>query len=117
MTQQETTQLAQQEFNKFKKQLQRFGIEVEVFDQEHALPDAVCTDWFMTVRNELFPKGVLILGAMKTEQRRKERSQQIIDVLSNYYNDVIDLSHFENENMALELQGSIVPDWKNAKVY
>lgn len=117
MTRQETTQLAQQEFNKFKKQLQRFGVEIEVFEQEHSLPDSICTDWFMTVRNEIFPKGVLILGAMKTEQRRKERSQQIIDVLSNYYNDVIDLSHFESENLALELQGSIVPDWKNAKIY
>jgi hypothetical protein len=71
----------------------------------------------MTIRNEIFPKGVLVLGSMKTEQRRKERSQNIIDTLSNYYEDVIDLVHFEEIDKALELKGSLVCDWKNAKLY
>jgi len=113
----ETTLKAQQEFNKFTANLKRNGIQVEVFEQEFDTPDSICTDWFMTIRNELFPKGVLVLGAMKTEQRRKERSQKIINMLSHYYNDVIDLVGFENENKALELRGSLVCDWMNAKIY
>lgn len=74
MSKEKSLKLAQAEFNKFTTVLKRNGIQVEVFDQENDLPDSVCTDWFMTIRNELFPKGVLVLGAMKTEKRRKERS-------------------------------------------
>lgn len=117
MSKEESTNLAQSEFNKFISTLKRNGIQVETFEQETESPDSVCTDWFMTIRNELFPKGVLVLGAMKTEQRRKERSQKIIDLLSNYYKDIIDLVEFEEIDKALELKGSLVCDWKNAKVY
>jgi len=70
MSKQESTLLAQKEFNKLISILKRNGIQVEIFDQEVDTPDSVCSDWFMTVRNELFPKGVLILGAMKTEERK-----------------------------------------------
>ena len=113
----ETTKLAQDEYTQFITVLKRNGLEIEVFDQEGDTPDSVCTDWFMTVRNEYFPKGVLILAAMKTETRRKERSQNIIDTLSWYYEDIIDLSHFEEEGKALELRGSLVCDWINSKIY
>jgi hypothetical protein len=108
MSKEESTSLAQKEFNKFISTLKRNGIQVEQFDQEIDCPDSVCTDWFMTIRNELFPKGVLVLGAMKTEQRRKERSQKLVDMLSAYYEDVIDLVEFEDQNKALELRGSLV---------
>mmetsp|Transcript_17623 Transcript_17623/g.15540 ORF Transcript_17623/g.15540 Transcript_17623/m.15540 type:complete len:118 (+) Transcript_17623:125-478(+) len=104
----EVTKLAQNEFNKFTSLLKRNGINIEFFNQETDSPDSICPDWFMTVRNEIFPKGVLILGAMKKPTRRKEKSQQLIDILSNYYEDTIDLVHFEEENLALELQGSLV---------
>lgn len=117
MSKEESTSLAQKEFNKFISTLKRNGIQVEQFDQEIDCPDSVCTDWFMTIRNELFPKGVLVLGAMKTEQRRKERSQKLVDMLSAYYEDVIDLVEFEDQNKALELRGSLVWDWRNAKIY
>ena len=113
----EATKLAQNEFNKFTALLKRNGIQLEIFEQETDAPDSVCTDWFMTIRNEIFPKGVLVLGAMKKPTRRRERSQQLIDVLSNYYEDTIDLVHFEQENLALELQGSLVWDWRNSKIY
>lgn len=116
-TKEECTELAQKDFNKFTTQLKRNGIQVEVFNQETDSPDSVCTDWFMTIRNETFPNGVLVLGAMKNRERRKERSQDIIDVLSNYYEDVIDLVDFQDEDLALELQGSLVWDWKNSKIY
>lgn len=117
MSKSESTALAQDEFNKFTRTLKRNGIEIETFEQETDTPDSVCTDWFMTIRNEIFPKGVLVLGAMKTEQRRKERSQKIIDILANYYEDIIDLVEFEQQNKALELRGSLVCDWMNAKIY
>ena len=117
MSKVETTKLAQDEYNQFITILKRNGLEVEVFDQETDTPDSLCTDWFMTVRNEFFPKGVLILAAMKTEKRRKERSQNIIDTLSCYYEDVIDLIHFQEEGKALELRGSLVWDWINSKIY
>jgi len=117
MDKKESTKLAQNEFNKFTTNLVRNGIQIEIFDQETDTPDSVCTDWFMTIRNEIFPRGVLVLGAMKTEQRRKERSQKIIDMLSQYYEDVIDLVEFEDDNKALELRGSLVCDWKNSKIY
>lgn len=117
MSKDESTLLAQGEFNKFISSLKRNGIQVETFKQELETPDSVCTDWFMTIRNELFPRGVLVLGAMKTDARRKERSQNIIDVLSPHYEDIIDLVDFEEENKSLELRGSLVCDWINGKVY
>lgn len=117
LSKEETTQMVQEEFDKFVSQLKKNGVQIEMFEQETDAPDSVCTDWFMTVRNDIFPKGVLILGAMKNKQRRRERSQNLIDTLSNYYEDVIDLKHFEEQNLALELQGSLVCDWKNGKIY
>ncbi len=58
-----------------------------------------------------------MLASMKSETRRKERSQEIIEVLKPHYNDLIDLVHFESENKALELKGSLVTDWQNGKIY
>ncbi|CAI2369299.1 unnamed protein product [Moneuplotes crassus] len=117
LSKEETTQMVQGEFDKFVSQLKKNGIQIEMFEQETDAPDSVCTDWFMTVRNELFPKGVLILGAMKNKQRRRERSQKLIDTLEGYYEHIIDLKFYEEQNLALELQGSLVCDWKNAKIY
>ena len=54
--------------------LRYYGVSVEVFEQDNDAPSAVCLDWLMTAKNKFFPQGVLILGAMKEEERRRERS-------------------------------------------
>ena len=50
-------------------------------------------------------------------ERRKERLVEAIDKMKERYEDVIDLTHFEKHDMALELKGSLVTDWKNGKIY
>lgn len=79
--------------------------------------DSVFPDWFTTARNSILPNGVLIISAMKTLERRKERMEDVIDELSKRYQDKIDLSVFENDDKFLELKGALVTDWENGKIY
>lgn len=43
--------------------------------------------------------------------------QETIDYLKSQYEDVIDLTGFEEQGKALELKGSLVTDWVNGKIY
>jgi hypothetical protein len=97
--------------------LQDNGIETEVFIQSVKAADSVFPDWFTTARNSILPNGVLIISAMKTLERRKERMEDVIDELSKRYQDKIDLSVFENDDKFLELKGALVTDWENGKIY
>jgi hypothetical protein len=99
------------------KNLQEAGINVEIFKQTIEAPDSIFPDWFVTARNPLFPDGVLILSAMRTPERRREREPVVIESLKSRYKDVIDLTVFEEQELALELKGALVTDWANGKIY
>jgi hypothetical protein len=65
ISKEESTRRAIDEFETYVENLTENGIEVEIFDQTVEAADSVFPDWFITARNEYFPKGVLILSAMK----------------------------------------------------
>lgn len=123
MSEEESTAMAQECFKNYANVLNENGIQTEIFMQSVRAADAVFPDWYVTARNPFLPKGVLIVASMKTLERRKERSQQVIDDLSLRYGHVIDLSKFETSNTTfdegkfLELKGALVTDWENGKIY
>ena len=81
-------------------------------------PDSVFPDWLTTFKDSVnFPSGVLVLFPMKHNSRRIERDQAIIEKLRKDFEKVIDLTHFEESNLALEGKGSIVADHLNKKFY
>jgi hypothetical protein len=71
-------------------------------------PDAVFpNNWFSTHHN-----GTLIIYPMLAPIRRREKNRKLIDYLKSQFrvNHVIDLSHFEQDNLFLEGTGSVVID-------
>ena len=100
------------------------GISVEVFDQHVEAADSIFPDWFITARNEFLPskppqniEGVFILSAMKNQERRKERSAEVIATLKTRYQHFIDLTPFEQHDQYLELKGAIVTYWHSGVLY
>ena len=97
---------AMREFQELKKKLVSAEITVNVFSSKEGAPDAVFpNNWFSTT-----PAGQLILYPMKAENRRKERTREIIEKLKQNYSDLIDLSVLENNEQFLEGTGSLVID-------
>ena len=113
----ETTLQAQVAFENYVENLQDNGVEVEVFHQSVKAADSVFPDWFTTARCPTLPDGVLIISSMKNHERRKERMEDTITELNKRYENIIDLSFFENEGKFLELKGALVTDWENGKIY
>ena len=85
--------------------------------QSDDAPDAIFPDWFTTYKGDIIPKGVLIIHPMFYESRRKERDPTLIAKIAKGYEHLIDLTHFENDNMALEGKGAIVHDHRNRCFY
>ena len=117
MNEEESTEMAKVCFNNYVQELEDNGIGVEVFHQNTKAADSIFPDWFTTARNPILPNGVLIISSMKTHERRKERMEELINELAIRYENVIDLSFFENEGKFLELKGALVTDWENGKIY
>lgn len=84
---------------------------------EDRAPDAIFPDWFTTHKNDDVPEGVFILYPMKHASRQLERDQAIIANLRENYKHFIDLSGWEEKGLALEGKGSVVFDYRNAKLY
>ncbi len=104
--------IAQKEFDSMVETLKSHNINVKVFmDSEIPLPDSV----FMNNWVSIFPDGKLVIYPMFTEIRRKERRSKIIDEIVEKFDitELIDLTHFENDNLFLEGTGSCVFDHKN----
>ena len=109
---------AQLEFDNFKATLEHSGIKVQEFSRkESRAPDAIFPDWFTTHKNDDIPDGVFILYPMKHVSRQLERDQEIISKLRKDYKYFIDLSEWESQDKALEGKGSLVFDYRNAKIY
>ena len=114
---QDSTSQAKRIHDDFLKGLTENGIDCEVWDQTVDAADSIFPDWFITARNSILPQGVFILAAMRHPERRKERQPEIIDKLKARYADFIDLTRYEDLNLALELKGALVTDWDNGKIY
>ena len=102
---------ALKEFDAMVIQLQHVGIEV-IVHQEQKLPikpDAIFpNNWFST-----HPNDILIIYPMLHENRRWERSLEIISLLKKYKQQVVSLVFLEEQNEFLEGTGSLVIDEKS----
>jgi len=109
--------IAKEEFNIAVNTLLSKGIHVNVFDDfgEKDTPDSVFpNNWFST-----HPGGHIAIYPMYSQNRRRERRYDIIEMLKAEYRvqDVIDFSGLENDNLYLEGTGAMVLDHVNHVAY
>ena len=114
----ELNALAQQEFDAFVGLLREAGVNVIVIDDrlEPDTPDAVFPNNWISFH----ASGTVVLYPMFAENRRKERREDILDLLENQgyqITQVVDYSPAERDELFLEGTGSIVMDRVNQKVY
>ncbi|WP_163336246.1 citrulline utilization hydrolase CtlX [Desulfopila sp. IMCC35008] len=98
------------EFDAAVETLKKKGVRVHVFDDfgERETPDSVFpNNWFST-----HPGGHIAVYSMYSPSRRRERRQDVIEMLKCEYRvqDVIDYSGLEWDNLFLEGTGAMVLD-------
>ncbi len=113
----EIIQKAQEEFDEFVEILKDNNVDVTVIEDTitPAKPDAVFpNNWISMHAN-----GTVFLFPMKTENRRIEKRMDIVDVLRKKFKvkDVVDLSDYEQKNLALEGTGSMIFDHDHKLIY
>lgn len=105
------------EFDALVATLRAKGVRVLVFEDTPipAKPDAVFPNNWLT----LHPDGRVLLYPMCAPNRRLERRPDILAALSQQFTvtEVIDLSHYEQQNQFLEGTGSILFDHENRVAY
>lgn len=109
---------AQQEFDDFVAALRAKGVEVIVVDDiyERDTPDSIFPNNWVSFH----ASGAVGLYPMFAENRRRERREDILDILEEKgfeIKTVIDYSSAEEDNLFLEGTGSIVMDRKHQKAY
>lgn len=113
-------EMALAEFDKFVSLLESNGVEVIVVEDtpEPHTPDSIFpNNWFST-----HATGELILYPMCAPNRRLERKEGVLKVIKEVgergkMKKLIDLTHFEKENLYLEGTGSLIFDRKNKLVF
>ncbi|MGB5667098.1 MAG: arginine deiminase-related protein [Maribacter sp.] len=109
---------AQQEFDAFVSVLRSKGVNVIVVDdsKEPDTPDSIFpNNWVSFHAN-----GTVALYPMFAENRRKERREDLFDILEQHgfkINNIIDYTSAEEEGVFLEGTGSILKDRVNQKAY
>ncbi|WP_340063581.1 citrulline utilization hydrolase CtlX [Ascidiimonas aurantiaca] len=109
---------ARKEFDDFVKQLRTAGITVIVVEdlEKPDTPDAVFpNNWISFHEN-----GSVAIYPMFAENRRKERREDILDLLEEEgfeITNVVDYTDAENESVFLEGTGSLLLDRINRKAY
>ncbi|QBA64831.1 citrulline utilization hydrolase CtlX [Muriicola soli] len=109
---------AQQEFDDFVAVLRAKGVEVIVVDDiyERDTPDSIFPNNWVSFH----ASGAVGLYPMFAENRRRERREDILDILEDKgfeIKTVIDYSSAEEDNLFLEGTGSIVMDREHQKAY
>ncbi len=108
---------ALKEFNDLVSVLRLNKVNVTVIKDtaEPFTPDSIFPNNWISIHED----GNIILYPMYASNRRKERKPSVLDVLSEKFliKDIIDLSHYENENIFLEGTGSMVLDRENKIAY
>ena len=106
-------ELAIDEFDRVVNQLRANEIHVHVVEDTlvPTKPDAVFPNNWISFH----PDGTLILYPMEALNRRCERRLEVVLELQQKFNfeKVLDLTHFESENLFLEGTGSVVFDHEN----
>ena len=109
---------AQEEFDVFVKVLRDHGVNVIVIDdnKENDTPDSIFPNNWISFHDS----GTIVVYPMFAENRRKERREDIFDVLEEQgfiIDHIIDYTSAEAENVYLEGTGSILKDRVNQKAY
>ena len=103
---------AKKEFHNFKNCLIKNGVEVMAMKGSEECPDHIFPNWFITFEDKTFQ-----IFSMLAENRRKEKTPEMIKKLSEEYNLTRDLSSLEDRNIFLESTSSMVFDRVNRVVY
>lgn len=106
----EIARLAYEEVGAAATTLERHGIRVHLFEDrgERNTPDSVFpNNWFST-----HPGGHVAIYPMYSPNRRRERREDVIEMLKTEYRvqDVIDYTGLEHDNLFLEGTGAMVLD-------
>lgn len=107
------------EFDGLVLTLKTSGVDVVEFNPQNGTetPDAVFPNNWVSFHHD----GRVILYPMMTPSRRLERHPEYVRALENHngfeIKEVIDLSHFENQQLYLEGTGSLVMDYINGVIY
>ncbi|THV60403.1 amidinotransferase [Flagellimonas alvinocaridis] len=114
----EINQKAQQEFDAFVQELRNHGVHVVVVDdiKEQDTPDSIFPNNWVSFHED----GTVCVYPMFAENRRKERREDILDILEQQgfaINNVMDYTEAEEEGVFLEGTGSILLDRVNQKAY
>tara|TARA_S200000501_G_scaffold367339_1_gene403530 strand:+ start:4124 stop:5023 length:900 start_codon:yes stop_codon:yes gene_type:complete len=108
----EILKLAKREFTTFKNALTKNGVDVLSMKGSTVCPDHVFPNWFITFEDKTFQ-----IFSMLAENRRKEKTPEMIEKLSKEYKLTHDLSFHEDRNIFLESTSSMVFDRVNRVVY
>lgn len=109
---------AQKEFDDFVETLRSKGVSVIVIDdrKETDTPDSIFPNNWVSFHDS----GTVVVYPMFAENRRKERREDIFDVLEENgfeIKDIIDYTSAEEEGVFLEGTGSILKDRVHQKAY
>lgn len=113
------TKDAVSEFDQFYETLVTKGVEVIVIPADHTAdtPDALFPNNWLSFHAD----GYAALYPMKAENRRKERREEIINIVCNEFGleitEIVDFTEFESHDKFLEGTGSLVLDRVNNKAY
>ena len=103
---------AKREFNAFKNALTENGVDILSMEGSAECPDHIFPNWFITFQNKTFQ-----IFSMLAENRRLEKTPEMIEKLSKEYKLTRDLSSHEERNIFLESTSSMVFDRVNRVVY
>ena len=109
---------AQQEFDAFVEKLRKVGVNVIVVDDtlESDTPDSIFPNNWISFHES----GDVALYPMFAENRRKERREDILDLLEEEgfrIDNIVDYTSAEEDGYFLEGTGSILLDRANGKAY
>ena len=109
---------AQEEFDAFVEVLRSKGVNVIVVEDtiEPDTPDSIFPNNWISFHTS----GTVAVYPMFAENRRKERRDDIFDILEQHgfkINEIIDYTSAEEEGVFLEGTGSILKDRVNQKAY
>ena len=108
----EVLKKAKREFTAFKNVLTENGVDVLSMKGSSECPDHIFPNWFITFENKTFQ-----IFSMLAENRRKEKTPEMIEKISKEYRLTQDLSFHEDRNIFLESTSSMVFDRVNRVVY
>ena len=100
------------EFDNLKSEIEKNDLKVTSMKGIEECPDHIFPNWFIT-----FDDLTVQLFSMKAENRRLEKTPEMIDFLKEKYDLAGDLSSFEEKDMFLEATSSMVFDRVNRVVY